>query len=549
MNETAPLLDVRNLSVSFHSEDRSVQAVKDVSFTVQPGEVVGLVGESGSGKTVTGMSILRLVPTPPGRYDGGQILFEGKDILQMPVPDLRKIRGSKISAIFQEPMTALSPLKTVRSQLRELLELHRPEMSDKDMDDLVVDWLGRVGIPDPAVRQHAYPFQYSGGMRQRVTIAMALLLEPRLVIADEPTTALDVTLQAQVFDLMMRMKSGNTSLIFITHDMGVVWELCDRVLVMKNAQLVEEGPVETLFGNPREAYTQALLRAVPRLTDPPARENKHFDGVPLIRAENLQTWFASKKRLFAKTPEPIKALDGVDFEIRPGETVGVVGESGSGKSTLGRTLIGLERSTGGRFWHGERDTTRLSSAEWRPLRRHAQMIFQDPYSSLNARMKILDLLTEAPIVHGLLKKPDPDFAAQCLEEVGLTPDMMHRYPHEFSGGQRQRICIARALALKPQLIICDEAVSALDVTIQAQVLDLLLELREKHKLAYLFISHDLSVVKRICDQVLVMRHGKVVERGTPQRVVEQPEHDYTRNLLAAVPVPGDIHKRRRGAAL
>jgi len=541
-----PLLEVKNLSVSFHTEDRSVQAVNDVSFEVRPGEVLGLVGESGSGKTVTGMSILRLVPTPPGRYDSGEILFEGQDILKLEPANLRSIRGSKISAIFQEPMTALSPLKTVGDQLKELLDLHRPEMSDAEKTAKVLEWLEKVGIPDPEIRQHAYPFQYSGGMRQRVTIAMALMLEPQLVIADEPTTALDVTLQAQVFDLMMEMKADNTSLIFITHDMGVVWELCDRVLVMKNAQLVEEGGTEELFESPQQEYTRELLHAVPRLDDPPARPVPEFQN-PLVRAMDLKTWFPIKRGLFARTVDHVKAVDGITLDIHPGETVGVVGESGSGKSTLGRTLIGLETSTGGEFWYDDLPLHTLRGSAWRPVRRDLAMIFQDPYSSLNARMKVLDLLTEAPIVHGLLPSPDPDFAARWLEEVGLSPDMMYRYPHEFSGGQRQRICIARVLALEPKLIICDEAVSALDVTIQAQVLDLLLELRERHHLAYLFISHDLSVVKRICDTVLVMQKGIVVERGTPSEVVDNPQDPYTQRLLEAVPIPGDPSRRRRTA--
>jgi ABC-type microcin C transport system duplicated ATPase subunit YejF len=539
-----PLLQVKNLSVSFHTEDRSVKAVQNVSFHVNPGEVVGLVGESGSGKTVTGMSILRLVPTPPGRYDFGEILFNGKDILKMEPADLRTIRGSQISAIFQEPMTALSPLKTVGDQLCELLDLHRPEMSDAEKKRMVLEWLDKVGIPDPEVRQHAYPFQYSGGMRQRGTIAMALMLEPQLVIADEPTTALDVTLQSQVFDLMMAMKSEKTSLIFITHDMGVVWELCDRVLVMKDSRLVEEGPTEALFDAPKEEYTQTLLNAVPRLDDPSARPRPDFQDA-LVRAENLQTWFPVKRGLLARTVDHVKALDEVSFTIHAGETVGVVGESGSGKSTLGRTLIGLEKSTGGQFWYREQALHSLQRKNWRMVRRDLAMIFQDPYSSLNARMKILDLITEAPIVHGLLAKPDPEFAAHWLEEVGLTADMMNRYPHEFSGGQRQRVCIARALAMEPKLIICDEAVSALDVTVQAQVLDLLLDLRERHKLAYLFISHDLSVVKRFCDHVLVMQHGKIVEEGTPDNVVTRPQHPYTQRLLEAVPSPGDMLRRNR----
>jgi oligopeptide transport system ATP-binding protein len=543
--KATPVIQIKNLSVSFHTEDRSVQAVKDLSFEIFPGEVLGLVGESGSGKTVTGMSILRLVPSPPGRYDAGQILFDGQDILKMAPAELRKIRGSRISAIFQEPMTALSPLQTVGDQLKELLDLHRPEMDEKAKRDMVVAWLEKVGIPEAEKRMHQYPFQYSGGMRQRVTIAMALMLEPELVIADEPTTALDVTLQAQVFDLMMAMKSDKTSILFITHDMGVVWELCDRVLVMKDAALVEQGGALEIFEHPREAYTQALLHAVPRLDDPPARPLPDFEA-PLLRAENLQTWFPIKKGMFARTVGHVKALDGVSFDLHPGETLGVVGESGSGKSTLGRTLIGLEKSTGGAFQFENQALQHLRGGGWRMIRREMGMIFQDPYSSLNARMKILDLLTEAPIVHGMLAKPDPDFAARWLEEVGLDADMMHRYPHEFSGGQRQRVCIARILALQPKLIICDEAVSALDVTIQAQVLDLLLALREKHNLAYLFISHDLSVVKRICDRVLVMQKGKVVEAGTPTGVINAPQNPYTQSLIKAVPSPGDFSRRRQG---
>lgn len=543
MKTSDPILKVENLSVSFQTEERRVQAVEDVTFEIRPGEVLGLVGESGSGKTVTGMSILRLVPSPPGQVDGGRILFGETDLLKLPVEEMRKIRGSRISAIFQEPMTALSPLKTVGNQLRELLQLHRPDLSSREQTEVVIAWLEKVGIPDPAVRMHQFPFQYSGGMRQRVTIAMALMLEPDLVIADEPTTALDVTLQAQVFDLMMEMKSDKTSILFITHDMGVVWELCDRVVVMKEARVVEQGETRELFDSPQEPYTRNLLNAVPRLDDVPVREDRP-GGEPLIRAEQLQTWFPVKKGLLARTVDHVKAVDGISFHLHPGETLGVVGESGSGKSTLGRTLIGLEKSTGGEFWFGDTALHRLKGKAWRPVRRDLAMIFQDPYSSLNSRMRVLDHLTEAPIVHGLLAKPDPDFAAHWLQEVGLDPAVMERYPHEFSGGQRQRICIARALALEPKLIICDEAVSALDVTIQAQILDLLLDLRERHNLAYLFISHDLSVVKRICDHVLVMQHGKVVEEGSPQKMVGQPEHPYTRRLLEAVPSPGDPARRR-----
>ena len=539
-----PVLSVKNLSVTFQTDDRFVRAVDDLSFEVYPGEVLGLVGESGSGKSVTGMSILRLNPSPPATYTGGEIWFEGQDLLKHKPEELRTLRGSKISAVFQEPMTALSPLKTVGDQLKELLDIHRPGWSRKEKDAYLIEWLGRVGIPHPETRRHQYPFQFSGGMRQRVTIAMALMLEPRLVIADEPTTALDVTLQAQVFDLMMKMKSAETSLIFITHDMGVVWELCDRVLVMKDARRVEEGGVLELFASPKEDYTRKLLNAVPRLQDAPVRALPDFPEKPLVETRDLCTWFPVKGGVLSRTRGYVKAVDSVTLQIRAGETLGVVGESGSGKSTLGRTLIGLEKATGGSMFFEGKGLKTLRGKAWQPVRRNMQMIFQDPYSSLNGRLKILDLLTEAPKLHGIINKKDADYAANCLQEVGLSPDMMHRYPHEFSGGQRQRICIARALALRPKLIICDEAVSALDVTIQAQILDLLIELRERHRLAYLFISHDLSVVKRLCDHVLVMRQGRVVEQGTPSRVIDHPEHAYTRKLLSAVPVPGDLSKRR-----
>ncbi len=546
--EQKPILSVKNLSVTFQTDDRFVRAVDDVSFDVYPGEVLGLVGESGSGKTVTGMSMLRLNPSPPATYAGGEIWFEGRDVLTLRPEELRTLRGSRISAIFQEPMTALSPLKTVGDQLKELLDIHRADWTRKEKEAFVIEWLDKVGIPEPEARRHQYPFQFSGGMRQRVTIAMALMLEPKLVIADEPTTALDVTLQAQVFDLMMKMKSEKTSLIFITHDMGVVWELCDRVLVMKDAKLVEEGEIVSLFEAPKEEYTRKLLNAVPRLQDPPVRGLPEFPEEPLVQTRDLCTWFPVKGGVLSRTRGYVKAVDQVTMQIRAGETLGVVGESGSGKSTLGRTLIGLEKATGGEMFFQGASLNDLRGKDWQPIRREMQMIFQDPYSSLNGRLKILDLLTEAPKLHGIIDKKDPDYAANCLKEVGLTPEMMYRYPHEFSGGQRQRICIARALALRPKLIICDEAVSALDVTIQAQILELLIELRERHGLAYLFISHDLSVVKRLCDHVLVMRRGQVVEQGSPTRVIEQPEHEYTRKLLAAVPVPGDLSKRRSGPA-
>ncbi len=542
---TGPLLEVRDLSVSFRTDDRRVQAVDRVSFTVRRGEILGLVGESGSGKTVAAMSLLRLVPQPPGSIDQGEALFEGRDLLKLPIEDLRRIRGREIGVIFQEPMTALSPLHTVGKQLVETLRIHFPQMSRREAWAAGLEWLGKVGIPDAAERMHAYPYQFSGGMRQRVMIAMTLMLDPKLIIADEPTTALDVTIQAQIFELILQMKRRETSIIFITHDMGVIWELCDRVLVMKDARIVESGEAETLFARPREAYTQALLAAVPRLTDP-SQAAGGSPGEPLIEVQDVKTWFPVRRGVWARTVGHVKAVDGVSLAIPTGSTFGLVGESGSGKTTLGRSILGLDPIRNGEVRFRGQPISHLGARGLRPHRRHLQMVFQDPYSSLNPRLNILEVLSEAPRVHGLLSgEDDEEMAAYWLMEVGLSPDMMYRYPHEFSGGQRQRICIARAMALKPAFIVCDEAVSALDVTVQAQIIDLLMGLREKYGLSYLFISHDLSVVKRIADRVAVMRRGIVVEEGTAEEVIGNPRHEYTRNLLASVPVPGDITRRRR----
>ena len=542
------LLDVRNLSVSFKTDERRIQAVDDVSFSVRRGEILGLVGESGSGKTVTGMSLLRLIPCPPGSIDSGQALFEGRDLLTLPVADLRRVRGRQIGVIFQEPMTALSPLHIVGKQLVEALRLHEPELSAKQAWARGTEWLDKVGIPDPAERMLAYPYQFSGGMRQRVMIAMTLMLDPKLIIADEPTTALDVTIQAQIFDLILQMKHRDTSIIFITHDMGVIWELCDRVLVMKDARIVESGEAESLFARPQEAYTQALLAAVPRLTDAsqkPAAEPPPEAVEPVISVKDMKTWFPVKRGVWARTVGHIKAVDGVSLDIPVGSTFGLVGESGSGKTTLGRTILGLDPLREGSIHYRQTRISGLGPARMRPYRKSLQMVFQDPFSSLNPRLNIIEILTEGPRIHGLQEGSGEDLAAYWLKEVGLPPEMMYRYPHEFSGGQRQRICIARAMALRPDFIVCDEAVSALDVTVQAQVIDLLMDLKEKYGLSYLFISHDLSVVKRIADYVAVMRHGRIVEEGTAEEVIAQPKEEYTRRLIAAVPVPGDLTRRRR----
>ncbi|HQZ29970.1 MAG TPA: dipeptide ABC transporter ATP-binding protein [Verrucomicrobiales bacterium] len=541
-----PLLSVQNLTVSFQVEKSVVRAVEDVSFDIMPGEIVGLVGESGSGKSVTAMSTIRLIPQPPGRVEQGKVLFDGIDLLTTPIEKLRKIRGRDISIIFQEPMTALSPLHPVGKQLAEVVHIHEPGISAEAAMARAIDWLDKVGIPDPAERAKAYPFQFSGGMRQRVMIAMALILHPRLIIADEPTTALDVTLQAQIFDLILQMKAKDTSILFITHDMGVIWELADRVLVMKDGRLIESGEVEPLFANPQESYTRELLAAVPRLSDAPrAVEARSVEVEPILKVNDLRTWFPVKSGVFARTVDWVKAVDDVSIDVFPGECLGLVGESGSGKTTLGRSILGLETPQKGEIFFEGQEIRGLGYHAMRPLRRHLQMIFQDPYSSLNSRLTVLEILTEGLIEHGMLKGEKREVAAHWLEEVGLKADTMNRYPHEFSGGQRQRICVARAVALEPKFVVCDEAVSALDVTIQAQVIDLLMDLKDKLGLSYLFISHDLSVVKRICDRVVVMRHGKVVEAGKTIDLVERPASEYTKRLIEAVPIPGDPAKRAR----
>ncbi len=435
-------------------------------------------------------------------------------------------------------MTALSPLVKVGKQIVETLQLHR-DISKEEAWGVGIEWLKKVGIPEPEERMHSFPFEFSGGMRQRVMIALVLMLEPSVIIADEPTTALDVTTQLQIFELILRIKKEDSSIIFITHDMGVIWQLCDRVMVMEKAKKVEEGELRDLFASPKEEYTKVLLASVPRLTD----EAKVCDlekGLPLVEVRNLRTWFPIKKGIFSKTVGHVKAVDDLSLDIFPGETLAVVGESGSGKSTLGRTILGLEKATSGRYSLSRKFTDWPEPKEFLPFRKNLQIIFQDPFSSLNPRMTILDILTEGMEEHGMLKgEPKQELAVRLLEEVQLEADHIFRYPHEFSGGQRQRICIARALSLKPELIICDEAVSALDVTIQAQVIELLMELQDNYGLSYMFISHDLSVVKKISDRTVVMKSGKIVEQGQTAEVIGNPEHEYTQSLLNAVPIPGE----------
>jgi len=542
--QAEPLLEVVDLSVEFRSEDETVRAVDSLSFQIGRGEILGIVGESGSGKSVTGLSLLRLIPAPIGRIVGGQAFFRGQDLLSMPIERLRRIRGQEIGIIFQEPMTALSPLMTIGKQMVETLRLHEKDLSKEAARDRASHWLQRVGIPDAESRLDAYPFEFSGGMRQRAMIAMTLMLEPSLVIADEPTTALDVTIQRQIFELILAVKRSDSSLLFITHDMGVIWQLCDRVLVMEKARKVEEGPLREIFAVPREAYTRELLAAVPRLTDPPRSLSRQAERPKLIEIAGLKTWYPVRKGLLSRAVAHIKAVDGVSLDIRQGETLALVGESGSGKSTLGRSILGLERPCGGDIRFRGESIVGLPRRRFKPYRRRLQIVFQDPFSSLNPRLPALDILTEGMEEHGLLRGADKaDVAERLLREVKLPPEHMRRYPHEFSGGQRQRLCIARALSLEPEFVILDEAVSALDVTIQAQIVDLLLEVQDRRALSFLFISHDLSVVKKIADRVVVMRAGRVEESGETEAVIGDPQRPYTRQLLAAVPVPGDERTR------
>ena len=546
------LLSVKDLTVHFDTDEGVVEAVNDVSLDIRPGEIVGLVGESGSGKTVTAQSILRLVPRPPARFVGGSAVFNGEDLLALPIERLRRIRGAGISMIFQEPMTALSPLHRVGRQLSEMLRFHTsldPEAAWK----FGVEWLDKVGLPEPEQRMSFYPHHLSGGMRQRVMIAMALMLKPRLIIADEPSTALDVTVQAQIFRLLMRMKEEDTSMLLITHDLAVVWEVCDRIYVMKDSRLVERGDIEPIFREPAHDYTRSLLRAVPRLYETGDSALRPETGARqatmgrngLLQVKNLRVWFPVKKGMFARTTGHVKAVDDIDLAIAGGTTVGLVGESGSGKTTLGRAVIGLQAINDGSIVFEDTEIGGLNKRRLKPWRRNLQMIFQDPYSSLNPRMTVMDILTEGLQEHGLLDMPKRDKAVQLLEEVELRADMANRYPFEFSGGERQRISIARALSLEPKFIVCDEAVSALDVTIQAQIIELLRRLQARYGIAYLFISHDLSVVRQLSGQILVMHQGKIVERGRTDDVIFNPQHEYTRTLLDAVPVPGDLERRRR----
>lgn len=526
------LLEVTDLKVHFYTRNGVVKAVDGVSFSVDRGEILGIVGESGSGKSVACYSLLGLVPQPPGCIESGSACFDGVDLLQCSEKQLRRIRGNDIALIFQDPMTSLNPYLTVGEQLIEPLIYHR-QLSRSEARRQAVELLQEVRISEPEKRFDSYPHEFSGGMRQRVMIAMALISEPKLLIADEPTTALDVTVQAQIVHLIRDLQTRrDIAVIFISHDLAVVSELAHRVAVMHRGHIVEQGITQAVFQHSQHPYTQQLVTSIPRggKTEP-----SHLESAALIDVKSLHTWFRDYR---AKRGDQahIKAVDDVTFTIRRGEILGLVGESGSGKSTLGRSLLQLAPVTNGSVRFDGMELTEFSRRDMKPLRRRMQMIFQDPYASLNPRMTVFDTLAEPLLLHRLAhRKNVTSQVLSLMDEVGLAHGAVRKYPHEFSGGQRQRIAIGRALATRPEFVVADEPVSALDVTIQAQILDLLLELVARHNLTMLFISHDLSVVRRLCDRVLVMYQGKIVESGATEQVYTRPSHSYTETLLASLP--------------
>ena len=525
----APLLEVENLSVNFGTGEDPVRAVRGISFTIARGETVALVGESGSGKSVTALSVLQLLPYPSASHPTGSIRFQGHELVGASTRELLQVRGNRISMIFQEPMTSLNPLHTIEQQVNEVLILHK-RLSREAARQRTLELLEQVGIPEAAKRLDAYPHQLSGGQRQRVMIAMALANEPDLLIADEPTTALDVTIQAQILKLLKNLQATyGMALLFITHDLGIVRKVADRVCVMTQGRIVEQGPVAQVFDDPQHSYTQHLLSAEPKgrpaAADPAAPE--------ILRLDELKVHFPIKRGVLRRTVGYVKAVDGVSIALREGHTIGLVGESGSGKTTLGLALLRLEQSQGGIRFDG-RDLQALGRRELRPLRREMQIVFQDPFSSLSPRMSVGEIVGEGLEVHRIgTKEERTALIDKALREVGLDPAARNRYPHEFSGGQRQRIAIARALVLKPRLIVLDEPTSALDMSVQAQIVDLLRDLQQRHRLAYLFISHDLKVVRALADEVVVLRHGKVVERGPARQIFETPRDPYTQALIAA----------------
>jgi microcin C transport system ATP-binding protein len=536
-----PLISVRDLSVAFTQDQKESTAVDRISFDIDAGETVALVGESGSGKSVSALSILKLLPYPAASHPSGEIYFNGRNLLGLGERDLRSVRGNDITMIFQEPMTSLNPLHTIEQQIGEILSIHQG-LGQAASRTRTLELLKQVGIQEPERRLGAYPHQLSGGQRQRVMIAMALANDPALLIADEPTTALDVTVQAQILALLAKLKAErNMSMLFITHDLGIVRKIADRVCVMKDGKIVETGVTTEIFDNPQHEYTRHLLAAEPK-GKPPASN----DAAPeVMRGQDIKVWFPIKAGFFRRTIDYVKAVDGVDVSVRRGQTLGVVGESGSGKTTLGLALARMISSQGQINFSG-RDIDGFSFRDMRPLRSDLQIVFQDPFGSLSPRMSVAEIIAEGLLIHARSLSAEERDArlVSVMREVGLDPESRFRYPHEFSGGQRQRISIARAMVLNPKFVMLDEPTSALDMSVQAQVVDLLRDLQKRHDLAYLFISHDLKVVRALANQVIVMRNGKVVETGTAEEIFTSPRTDYTKALIAAAfdieAVQGDV---------
>ncbi|MCC7028295.1 MAG: ABC transporter ATP-binding protein [Saprospiraceae bacterium] len=563
------LLQVKDLSISFLQEGNRIDAVRHVNFEILKGETIGLVGESGSGKTVTAMSIMKLL-SPNAQYLSGQILWQGedKDFMLMSEPEIRPYRGAEVSIIFQEPMSALNPVLTCGYQLGEALLAHN-KCNKREIQSIAESWFSKVGLQDPTRIFRSYPHQLSGGQLQRVLIAIALCCHPKLVIADEPTTALDVSIQKLILDLLKKLKDEmDLTLLFISHDLGVVKSICDRVIVMQNGKIVEQNTSVQIFSNPQQPYTQGLINCRPPLKlklkrlptvqdflDGKTKEfwfdqtklihsvdqDRHMDElhnqVPLLTVDQLSTRFVKSRTWLGKPKTWFEAVKKAQFEIYPGEVLGLVGESGSGKSSLGKSILGLLETYEGSVTYKEKNLLTLSPSDWRPLRKDLQIIFQDPYSALNPRKKIGSAIIEPMQVHQIHNnsKTRKEKAIEILEIVGLKADHYERYPHQFSGGQKQRICIARALTLSPKFIVCDESVSALDVSIQAQILNLFQDLKERFKLSYLFISHDFSVVNFMADRILVMKDGLIIEEGKSYEVINQPKTEYTQKLIEAIP--------------
>ncbi len=577
-----PLLEVKNLVTQFRSEDEFVKAVDDISFTLHQGETVGIVGESGSGKSVTSLSIMQLIPNPPGKITGGEIIYHTKnnqtvDLVKIDKENMRHYRGNEIAMIFQEPMTSLNPVITCGNQVLESILLHQ-KISKQQAKEKVIQLFNEVQLPTPERIYNSYPHQLSGGQKQRVMIAMAMSCNPNVLIADEPTTALDVTVQKTILELMQKLQAQhNMGILFITHDLGVIAELADSVVVMYKGKIVEKGPVLQIFSQPQHPYTKSLLacrppldkrlKRLPVVSDfmirteegeiveldsnikdtinsviitPQEREQQHkelYQRDKILEIQNVKTWFPSKKTIFGKVLEYTKAVDDVSFDVYEGETLGLVGESGCGKTTLGRTILKLVDAHDGKIFYKRQELLRMKEVDFRELRKNMQIIFQDPYSSLNPRITIGDAIMEPMQVHQLYNstKERKEKVYELLKKVGLEEKHFNRYPHEFSGGQRQRVCIARALGLSPQFIICDESVSALDVSVQAQVLNLLNELKKEFKFTYIFISHDLSVVKFMSDRMVVMQKGKIEEIANADEIYFNPKTEYTKKLIHSIP--------------